>query len=293
MPLDPYSVLGVAKSANEDEIKKAYRSHARQFHPDRNPGDKGAEAKFKEVQDAYEILGDKDKKVKFDQFGHQDANNPFGGGGSPFGQGSMNMDDLAQMFGGAGGGQGFSFGDMFGGKKGRSTKSRKPPPQNQVANLLIDFLTAAKGGKLGISVGEKNIDVTIPEGASEGQKLRIPGQGGGGCDLILELKIDPHPYFKRQGNDIILDCPLGLVEVALGASVEVPSISGSMVAVKFPAGISSGKRLRLKGLGIKGGDQYVEVKIVPPKVTDNQSRELLEEFAKRNPQDVRADLKWV
>lgn len=293
MPLDPYSVLGVAKSASEDEIKKAYRSHARQYHPDRNPGDKGAESKFKEVQDAYEILGDKDKKVKFDQVGHQDPNSSFGGGGNPFGQGSMNMDDLAQMFGGAGGGQGFNFGDMFGAKKGRSTRTRKAPPQSQIAQLGVDFLIAANGGKLGISFGGKNIDVMIPEGAADGQKLRMSGQGEGGSDLILELKIEPHPYFKRQGNDILLDCPLGLVEVALGTSVDVPSISGARVTVKFPPGISSGKRLRLKGLGIKGGDQFVEVKIVPPPVTDSKSRELLEEFAKHHPQDVRVDLKWA
>ncbi len=293
MPPNPYSVLGVSKSATEDEIKKAYRSHARQFHPDRNPGDKGAEAKFKEVQDAYEILGDKDKKVKFDQFGHQDPNNPMGGGGNPFGQGSMNMDDLAQMFGGAAGGQGFNFGDLFGAKKGRSTKARRPPPQSQMAKLEIDFLTAAKGGKLPISVGGKALEVTIPEGASEGQKLRISGQGECGQDLILDLRIEPHPFFKRQENDILLDCPLSLVEVALGASVEVPSISGSKVTVKFPPGISSGKKLRLKGLGIKGGDQIVEVKIVPPAKLDVKSRELLEEFAKHNPQDVRADLKWA
>jgi DnaJ-class molecular chaperone len=304
MPLDPYEVLGVAKTASEDEIKKAYRGKARQYHPDRNPGDKAAESKFKEVQDAYEILGDKDKKAKFDQFGHQDPSNPFGGGGNPFGgggggnpfgQGNINMEDLAQMFGGAGGGGGggFSFGDLFGGKKGRSTKGRKAPPQQQVAGLTIDFLTAANGGKVGISVGGKNIDVKIPAGASEGQKLRMGGQAEGGADLILEIHIEPHPYFRRQDNDIILECPLGLVEAALGTSVEVPSISGSRIKVKFPPGVSSGKRLRLKGLGIKDGDQYVEVKIIAPAVAEGKARELLEEFGKLNPQDARSGLGWA
>lgn len=302
MPRDPYEVLGVPRSASDDQIRNAYRGLAKKLHPDKNPGDKTAESQFREVQDAYEILSDKEKKKQFDEFGFAGAQgnpfaggaNPFGGGGNPFGGGSINMEDLHEMFGGAGGpgGGSFNFGDLFGAKKtkGRGRKAAPPPPA--VAKFKIDFITAANGGKVGINVGGKSIDLKIPAGASEGQKLRIPGQAEGGGDLILEIEIEPHPYFKRTQNDIILECPIGLVEAATGTSVEVPTVDGGRVTVKFPPGVSSGKRLRLKGLGIKGGDQYVEVKIVAPAVKEGKPLELLQELAKLVPQDVRKDLHW-
>lgn len=303
MPRDPYEVLGVPRSASDDQIRNAYRGLAKKLHPDKNPGDKNAESQFREVQAAYEILSDREKKKQFDEFGFAGpqgnpfagGGNPFAGGGNPFGGGSINMEDLHEMFGGAGGpgGGGFNIGDLFGGKKskGRGRKAAPPPPA--VAKIKIDFITAAVGGKVGINVNGKSIDLKIPPGASEGQKLRIPGQAEGGGDLLLEIEIEPHPFFKRSQNDIILECPIGLVEAATGTSVEVPTVDGARVTVKFPPGVSSGKRLRLKGLGIKGGDQYVEVKIVAPAVKDGKALELLNDLAKLVPQDVRKDLHWT
>lgn len=298
MPRDPYEVLGVARTASDDQIKNAYRGLAKKLHPDKNPGDKAADAKFKEVQEAYEILSDKDKRKQFDQFGFAGPQgNPFGGGGgnpfqggNPFGGGNFNPEDLGDLF--SGGGGGFNFSDIFTGKKSRGKGRKAAPPPPAVAKFKIDFLTAANGGKVGINIGGKSIDLKIPPGASEGQKLRIPGHADGGADLLLEIEIEPHPYFKRVENDIVLDCPIGIVEAAIGTTVEVPIVDGGRVTVKFPPGVSSGKRLRLKGLGIKGGDQYVEVKIVAPAVKEGKALELLQEFGRLVDQDVRKDLDW-
>jgi DnaJ-class molecular chaperone len=305
MPRDYYEVLGVARTASEDEIKKAYRKLARQYHPDRNPGDKQAEAHFKEVQEAYDVLGDKSKRAQYDRGGFAamgGAGGP-GAGGGPFrwstsggGPGfefeGINPEDLASIFGAFGGGGGDA-GDPFGRRgRGRSRRTSTRPPETAEAEVNIPFLTAALGGTVSLSVDGRQIDLKVPVGATEGKKLRLGGQGPGGGDLIVRLKIEPHPYFRREGNDVVLDVPLSVAEAVLGTKVDVPTLDDTKLTVKVPAGTSSGSRLRLRGKGIAGGDQFIEIKIVVPKAGDARSRELIEEFARLNPQNPRANLPW-
>jgi curved DNA-binding protein len=315
MPRDPYEVLGVAKDASDDDIKKAYRKLARQFHPDRNPGDKQAETRFKEIQEAYDFVGDKDKRAQFDRFGFGGPGaGPFGGGGAggPFrwsggGAGESNPnfrfegispDDLASIFGQFGGGGGGSgsaadFGDIFNQQRARGRgrgKSRSAP--ESMADVTIPFLTAARGGTVTVGINGKELDVKVPAGTEEGKKMRLSGQAPGGGDLILNLHVAPHHFFRRDGKNVILEVPVTVSEAILGTKVDVPLVGGGQGTVKVPPGTSSGSRLRLRGQGIAGGDQYVEFKIVTPPSVDSKSRELIEEFARRNPEDPRAGLGW-
>ena len=158
--------------------------------------------------------------------------------------------------------------------------------------VTIPFDTAARGGSLSLDVGGRQIDVRIPPGVSDGQTMRLAGQGPDGEDLFIKLRIGPHPYFKREGNDVILEVPLTVSEAALGTTVEVPTPDGSRLGVKVPPGTSSGARLRLRGRGIKGGDQYIEIKVVVPPAKDERSRQLMEEFARLHPLNPRAGLPW-
>jgi DnaJ-class molecular chaperone len=304
MPRDYYDVLGVKREASAEEIKKAYRKLAREFHPDRNPGDKQAESRFKEVQEAYDILSDKAKREQYDRFGFvgPDGGFPGGGGGGPRSQtfhwggasGDMPQMDpetaemLNQMFGGAGG-----MGDLFGrGRRAGGRARRAAPPEELESELTIPFETAARGGTITIQLEGRTIDVKAPAGVKEGQVLRLHGQAPGGGDLRLKVRIQPHPYFRREDNDIILEVPLALAEAVLGTKVDVPTLDGERLTVKVPAGTSSGARLRLRGRGIKGGDQYIEIKVAVPAAKDERSRELIEEFARLNPQSPRAGLPW-
>jgi DnaJ-class molecular chaperone len=298
MPRDYYEVLGVARDASEADIKKAYRKLARQYHPDRNPGDKQAEARFKEVQEAYDVLGDKNKRTQYDRFGHVGPGGaagagPFraeGGGGQGFEFQGINPEDLASIFGAFGGG-GADLGDMFG-RRGRGRARAPRPPQAAEAEVAIPFLKAALGGTVSLSVDGRQIDLKVPAGVEEGKKLRLAGQGPGGGDLLVRIKIDPHPYFRREGNDVVLEVPLTVAECILGAKVDVPTLDGTHLTVKVPPGTSSGARLRLRGKGIAAGDQFIEIKVVVPKPSDERSRELIEEFARLNPQNPRANLSW-
>jgi curved DNA-binding protein len=304
MPRDYYEVLGVQRNASDEEIKKAYRNLARSYHPDRNPGDKEAERKFKEVQDAYDILSDKNKRARYDQFGFAGADGgsggPGGGRGHTFrwggGPGSFEAagpeaEEIFRQFFGDLGGAGM--GDPFT-RRGRARRPRHEAPAEAVeSDVNIPFQVAAQGGPVALRVDGKEIEVKIPAGVEEGKVLRLQGQGPGGADLHLHIKIQPHPYFRREGNDLILAVPLSLAEAVLGTKVEVPTLDGSRLTVKVPPGTSSGARLRLRGKGIKGGDQYIEIKIVLPQNIDDKSRELIEEFARRNPQNPRAGLPWT
>jgi curved DNA-binding protein len=296
MPRDYYEVLGVPRNASEADIKKAYRKLARQYHPDRNPGDKQAEARFKEVQEAYEVLNDKAKRAQYDRFGFAGpgfgGQGPFRAEGGPAGfefQG-INPEDLESILGAFGGGLG-SFADMFG-RRGRGRARTARPPENVEAEVAIPFLKAALGGTVTLNVDGRAIDLRVPAGVEEGKKLRLAGQGPGGGDLLVRVKIEPHPYFRREGNDVILEVPISVAEAILGAKVDVPTLDGTRLTVTVPPGTSSGSRLRLRGKGIAGGDQYIEIKIVVPKTLDERSRELIEEFARRNPQNPRERMPW-
>jgi DnaJ-class molecular chaperone len=157
--------------------------------------------------------------------------------------------------------------------------------------LDVPFQTAALGGTISLSIDGREVDVKIPAGIDDGQTLRLQGQGPGGADLHLKMRLGSHPFFKREGHDLTITAPISVAEAVLGTKIDVPTLDGEKLTMKIPPGASSGARLRLRGKGIKGGDQYVEIKIVTPKV-DDRSRELMEEFAKLNPQNPRSGSPW-
>ncbi|MFQ3592947.1 MAG: DnaJ C-terminal domain-containing protein, partial [Gemmataceae bacterium] len=280
-------------------LKSAFRKKAMQYHPDRNPDNAEAEAKFKEVQEAYDVLGDQEKRRQYDRFGFvgngsfpgHEAGTP--GGFHGFSTGDIDpetLQDLLGRFGFAGfGGAGFAgtAGDPTG---RRSRRSRPSAPVE--AEVHVPFLTAALGGTLGLSINGQQVDVKVPAGIEEGGKLRLKGQAPGGGDLIVKVKIDPHPFFRREGNDVSMEVPLSVTEAMLGTKIDVPTLDGTMVTVKVPAGTSSGARLRLRGKGIKGGDQYIEIKLVVPKVDDERGRALVEQLAQLYPLQPRSRSNW-
>jgi DnaJ-class molecular chaperone len=310
MPRDYYEVLGVKKSASDDEIKKAYRKLAREFHPDRNPGDKKAESKFKEVQEAYDVLSDSTKRSQYDRFG---TVGPDGGGAGPGGGGfrwqwggpggeAQQVDPEAaadlfrQFFGGGGGGFGGAgdVEDLFGRRttRGRSRGRRTTAAPEVESEVTIPFLTAALGGTINVQVDGRELSVKIPAGVTDGQAMRLQGQAPGGGNLKLVLRIQPHPYFRREGNNVILDVPISISEAILGAKVDVPTLDGTKLSVKVPAGTSSGARLRLRGKGIAGGDQFIEIKVAVPSTVNDRGRKLIEEFSQAQPYNPRAGLPW-
>ena len=296
MPRDYYETLGLKRGASDDDIKKAYRKLARQYHPDRNPGDKQAEARFKEVQEAYDVLSDKEKRAQFDRFGFAGEAGGFeggprthtfrwGGAGGPSAGGLDLEEILRQMTGG------FENTEESAGRRARGPRARRsePPPEPE-HEVRVPFLTAALGGSLPLRVGDQEGAVPIRAGVKDGDEVRLKAPGG--QTLYLKVRIEPHSFFRREGNDIILDLPLSLSESVLGAKVEVPTIGGQRLEIKVPPGVSSGQRLRQRGFGIAGGDQYAEVKVVVPAARDERSRELIEEFARLNPQNPRAGAPW-
>lgn len=309
---DYYATLGVPRSASADELKKAYRKLAKQYHPDLHKGDKVKEDKFKEVSQAYEVLGDAKKRKQYDQFG----------------QWSQGGFDPAQAYrtytwtsGGAGpgGGPQGDFGDIFedifgmGGFGAKARQSRGQArggfgdwqqaarPRDLEYTMEIDFLQAVSGGETRIAITRngrtEKIDVKIPAGVKDASKIRLTGKGEssavGSGDLYIALTVKPHPYFQREAHNILVDLPVTVSEAALGATVKVPTIDGA-VSLKIPAGSSSGTRLRLKGKGIpyekgkKRGDQYVIVKIVLPEKLDTESKELFKKLAEQLSYDPRA-----
>lgn len=300
---DYYQRLGVARGASADEIRKAYRKLARKYHPDVNKAEDAA-TQFSEIQEAYDVLSDAEKRKAYDRFGRAGVGvgGPGGAaagatGGWPGGAGvSSNIDpeDLesifSEMFGGGAGAGGFGAGR---GSTGRTKQGPRRGTDLDVP-LKITFQTASLGGKEEIALqrpdGQRQtVSVTIPAGIDSGGKLRIRGQGNPGAaggeagDLILLVTVGSHPYFRRNGLDVLLDVPVTLSEAALGCSVTVPLLQGS-VALKVPAGTSSGQKLRVKGKGItppKGtsGDFYAVIQIVAPKSLSDEARSDLERLS--------------
>jgi DnaJ-class molecular chaperone len=309
MPRDPYEVLGVAKTASADEIQKAYRKLSKKYHPDRNPGDKQAEAAYKEIQAANEILSDPAKKENFDRFGFAGPGpGGFPGGGFPGGGGGgfpgggnftgnvdpqMAEEFFSSMFGGGRGPGGVDLGDLFGGGRTRSKgRSRRAQPPVE-SDITVPFDVAAHGGNVSLDVGGHRIEVKVPAGIAEGKRLRVPPEATGGTEVLLRVHIAPHPYFRREGNDIYLDVPISIGEAVLGGKVEVPTVDGARLEVKVPPGTSTGSKLRLRGKGLNGGDQYLVFKIVlPAGPIDQASRQHIEEFAKLNPRNPRESAPW-
>lgn len=299
-----YDVLGVAKTATEAEIKSAYRKLARKYHPDLNKDDKNAADKFKEVSAAYDILGDKEKRQKYDNNEIDADGKPtgfgagFGGGsggfeGNPFGGGYRTYTSRGgNPFGGAGG---FDFSSLFGddimsqftggnGNRGGYGFGGPQKGQDMAYTMNVSFIDAAQGAEKAVMINGKNINVKIPSGTEDGQTLRLKGlgnpspNGGEAGDVLITIKVEPHPYFKAEGLNILLDLPISIKESVLGAKITVPTISGK-VNVKVPPYSSSGEKLRLKGKGIKSkagqGDEIITLKIIAPKTPDTALEEVL------------------
>ncbi len=289
MKKDYYETLGVPRTADDKEIKAAYRGLARKHHPDVNKGDKRAEGKFKRVAEAFAILSDKEKRAQYDRGGHaafEPGFDPFAGFDS--GQvdlGLGNISSLFEMFGlGAGGRQGFR------GRPRRGADLR--------LELRIPFVQAVQGATVQLAVprrgGQDRMKVRIPPGIEDGDTLRLPGKGNPGSagsppgDAYLTVRIESHPVFRREGRDLICDVPVGLARAALGGAVEVSTLTGK-ATITLPTGTRSGQKLRLRGRGVPAragkpaGDLYAVIQIQPPKVLDPRSRELMEEFDRLNP----------
>lgn len=290
MARDLYSVLGTPKGASADDIKKAYRKLAAKLHPDKNPGDAGAEAKFKEVNHAYDVLGDATKRALYDEFGEDALREGFDAErarqykswSQSGGRGAGGAVDLEELFGGRGGNVGDLFGDLFAQRGGGGPRRRGPMRGGDLeSEITIDFAVAVRGGTLSIRVGadETPLQVRIPPGADEGSRVRIAGRGAAGVnggpagDLLLVVHVRPHPSFKREGADLHLDLPITVAEAYRGAKVRVPTPDGSVV-MKVPAHAQSGQTARLRGKGVprksgEPGDLYVRFLVqVPTEATE-------------------------
>lgn len=308
---DHYEVLGVKKTSTIEEIKRAYRTLSKKYHPDRNPNDPSAEAKFKEVQHAYSVLSDSKKRAQYDQYGDvavgEWQTRPTGEKVYQWGGGSqVRSEDLEDLFSAFGGGGESIFEQIFGGagRRGGGRAAPQRPPPDQFHDVHLTFDQAIHGTTLSLRVGrargEETIDVRIPPGVENGQKIRVRGQGasangGPAGDIILVVHVAPHPYFRREGADIYLDMPVSVTEAALGAKIEVPTVQGRGT-VTLPPGTPSGAKLRLRGQGVatrsdERGDQYVVVQIVPPKSLSMEAKKLYEglrEMGEPNPREKTA-----
>jgi curved DNA-binding protein len=292
---DYHEVLGIPRGAGDEEIRSAYRKLAREYHPDVNK-DPGAEDRFKEVSEAYEVLRDPEKREKYERLGADwkagdDVSGASGfGGGSGFRGGSGFGGGNGQGFGGDGGFSDF-FESFFGqGGSARGFEGFSVRGGDQEATLEVTLEEAARGGKRKFSLADgRDFEVQIPPGVRDGQKIRLAGQGGEGSsggpdgDLYLRVRIKRHPRFRREGDDLVVELPVAPWEAALGATVPVATLDGS-AKVKVPAGSSSNSRLRLRGEGMPGpggrkGDLYASVRIVVPKKLEKRERELFEELA--------------
>lgn len=281
-----YDVLGVSKTASATEIKSQYRKLARKYHPDLNKDDKNAAEKFKEISLAYDILGDKKKREQYDNNEIDAEGKPTGFSTSGFSGGfdGFNNGQNYQSYSGGGfNGAGFDFSSLFGEdifsqlNMGARGASRNRKGQDVAYSLDIDFLDAVKGAEKNIILNGKQLNVKIPAGTSSGQVLRLKGQGESvgskalSGDALITINVRPHPYFRAEGKDILLDLPISIKEAILGGKVIVPTISGK-VSLKIPPYSSSGDKLRLKGKGIKKnsmtGDEIINLQIIAPKVKD-------------------------
>jgi len=381
--MDFYETLGVARDANAEDIRKAYRKLARKHHPDLNPGDKAAEDRFKKVQEAYDVLSDTKKKQMYDQVGFYSENGmPAGGPQGPnMGFGGFDFSDVFNKSGGgrgpgagSAGGTGAApgggnFQDIFNQWFGRSQGEARPAAEkgsDLEYGLNIDFWQAIKGTQVRLNIShqevcatcsgtgsrpgantvcpecngsgnvtqvagamrfsltcprcegsgrlrnrcatchgdgrisaEETVDVRIPPGAQQGSRLRVSGKGNAGTfgappgDLYITLRVEPHPFFRRDGDDIEITVPIRLDEAGLGAKIEVPTIDGRAL-LKIPQGTQAGQRFRLREKGVLNsrtgtrGDQIVEVQVEAPLVRDERTKELLREYATLHPEDPRA-----
>lgn len=306
---DFYAVLGVPKDASDADIKKAYRKLARKYHPDQNQGDPQAEDKFKEVGEAYAVLTDEEKRQQYD------ALRAMASGGPRFAQGAGGGGGFEDMFGGMFGGGGgphvrystggrggpAGFEDILSGMFGGGAGFGPQPGANLAASTRLPFRSAVKGEQVTLNVDGRRMNVRIPAGVRDGQKIRLRGKGEPGTggapagDLIVTVNVDPHPVFGIDGRNLTITVPVSFPEAVEGATIAVPTFDGDSVRVRVPAGTQSGARLRVRGKGVATpkatGDLIVTVEVAVPKNLNKAARTALEEFAKATSgEDVRAGL---
>lgn len=308
---DYYTILDVERGASQKEIKQAYRRLARRYHPDVNPGDTTAEQKFKEISEAYTVLGNAEDRKKYDQFGHQafaDGFDPFARH-SPHGFQTGNIKDFFTNLGGQGNfteGFGSIFEDLFGQTK-QNPRSTPQRGRDLEQTVDISFENAVHGTTSEIHISRQNgrserLRVKIPPGVDSQSRIRLAGKGEPGShgqragDLYIITRVQAHNFFTRDGNDVACELPITLAEALLGGKVDVPTIDGK-TSMTLPPGTQNGRRFRLRGKGIpdlKGegrGDHYVTVKVVLPANLDDRSCELIAEFDRRNPLQPRAEMR--
>jgi len=322
MATDYYATLGISRTATPDEIQKAYRKLARKYHPDMNPDDATAKKKFQEVQSAFEVLSDEEKRKKYDQFGADFESMGAGRGGAGGGPQwryttssgpqtyPFDANDLGDIFGGGGAGMegGGGFADLFrqfgGGRSGRRA-ARTSRGGDLKHELTVPFATSILGGEAALMVQRadgdvEQIKVKMPAGIEDGKKIRLRGQGEPGAgngpagDILLTIHVSPHPQFRRVGNRLEVRVPVTLTEATLGGKVDVPTPQGT-ITLTVPPNTSSGKKLRIKGQGIKTnppGDLFAEIQIVLPEGLSEDDRKTIAEISDRYPQQPRSELRW-
>jgi curved DNA-binding protein len=327
MPQDYYELLGVGRSASAEEIKKAYRRLAQKYHPDRNPDDDQAIKRFQEIQQAYDCLSDAKQRQLYDQFGHQYPTGRGAGSGHPFegsgaAGGPFHQVDLGDLFGGGfgggAGGGGIDLGDLLrqfqtggggaGGRPGRSgaTRRRQPAAADMESEVRIPLKRAISGGPIDVSIQlpggrEQKLSIKIPAGVEDGKRIRLRGQaldtnGQAAGDLLLRIRVDPDPQFKRVGNNLELQLPISLREAIFGSKVDCPTPNGT-ISLTIPPMTSSGRKLRLKGQGVRvagsePGDMLVQLSIVLPSQLDPQLIEILQTLAPDDGPAARRHLSW-
>lgn len=321
MAIDYYATLEVPRTATPEEIQKAYRKLARKYHPDKNPDDATAKRKFQEVQSAFEILSDSEKRKRYDQFGADFES--VGKGGGAYGGGPQwrytsssgpqtypfDVNDLGDIFGQTGAEQGGSFSDLFrqfgGGGRGARRAARATRGNDLKHALTVPFATSILGGEAALSVQRhdgdiETIKVKIPAGIEDGKKIRLRGQGEPGAgngpagDILLTIHVSPHPLFRRVGNRLEVRVPVTLAEAAIGGKVDVPTPQGT-ITLTVPPNTSSGKKLRIKGHGIKTdppGDLFAEIQIVLPEGMSAEDRTRLADVSASYSQNPRSELRW-
>lgn len=323
MSKDYYEVLGLSRSATADEIRRAHRKLVRQYHPDMNRNNPAATDKFKEVQEAYDVLSDPAKRKTYDEFGHvppsggMPGGGGYGGGFRPGGgsprshtwRPSPNVTVEDFDIGGAGGGFSADIFDQLFGARGRRRGRPAAEPASQETgdvehSVSLSFEQAARGTTVPVQINRgghvETIELKIPAGVKDGSRIRVRGKGSqtsGGRfgDLYITARVREHAYFRRDGLDILLDVPVSAYEAMLGTKIDVPTLEGR-VTVTVPPCTSSGAKLRIRGRGIQraeeAGDQLVVIRIITPKELDPASRELVEKLASRHPVNARAGVSW-
>ncbi len=320
MAEDYYQILGVRRDASQAEIQKAYRDLARKYHPDVNPNDKDAKKKFQRIQNAFDVLKDPKKRELYDRYGSSfetmgagpHGGTHWSGGTTQGGFGGFEDVDFSQFFGERFGGVGIDLGEIFSQFRKESASRRRPSGArarrgaDREHEISIPFTTSITGGEVELTLSRQlgrseTIAVKIPPGIEDGKRIRLRGQGeraagGTAGDLLLIVRVEPHPFFQRKGNNLMVRVPVTLAEAALGGRVDIPTPKGT-VSLHVPPGTSSGQKLRVKGHGVAvkngpPGDLLAEIQIVLPKQLDDAAREAIRQIDGRHPFDPRANLRW-